>query len=373
MGGALLKLGTQDALRRSKLVQKRVYLPRSGLHMNYLEREASPAVRASTTAAGASADGNNGTAIDDGPPTLLFCHGLSDEARNMAAFVHSLSIPGHVRILVPDQVGHGADLERARSDPDSYGHPTPSSMLESTSEFLDAVGAGGSNCHAFGISLGGAIVYYLQHKRPDVVRKSVLVSPAIRSCIGGEFVDDFVEGRKRHMCYEGRRDVKVLFRDLSTESRRRKDPVPKFFLEAIYRDQKKRAPEGHYKDMLHILIGDVGGGKTCSNNREGDSHDDANGDDDNSDGDDMGGDIFFADKDVDPNARRLVLWPDKDYICNHESGKRFFKDSPRTEFQTLSDCGHVFHSDGTFILDLVRGRVREYLLDFCPPSASAPR
>ena len=102
LGGALLKLGAQDGLRRSKLVQKRVYLPRFGLHINYLEREASSCNADET---------NKGTSDDQ--PTLLFCHGLSDNAKNMAMFINSLSIPGHIRVLLPDQIGHGADLERA--------------------------------------------------------------------------------------------------------------------------------------------------------------------------------------------------------------------------------------------------------------------
>lgn len=346
VGGALLDMGGKEALKRSKLIQKRIFLPRFGLYMNYLEREA-------------TADCPDGTRKAPGnSPTLLFCHGLSDEAKNMAMFIHSLSVPGHVRMLVPDQIGHGVDLERAKSDPASYEHPTPRTMLESTSEFLD-VAQVGNNCHAFGISLGGAIVYYLQHKRPDVIRKSTLVSPSLRSCIGRGFIDDFVQKRKRHMCFEERRDVKVLFRDLSTVNRKRKNPVPKFFLEAIYRNQQKHAPEGHFREMLNLLIKSMDDETTAQSNGR-------NGDPDHVEGET----IFHIDYDIDVKAFRLVLWPDQDYVCNHDCGKRFFSDSCNTDFETIPDCGHAFHSDGSFIYDLVRTRVIEYLLDFAPIEAA---
>jgi pimeloyl-ACP methyl ester carboxylesterase len=342
VGGALLDFGGKDALKRSKLIQRRIFLPQFGLYMNYLEREA-------------TVDCPNGTRqTSTSPPTLLFCHGLSDEAKNLASFIHSLSVPGHVRILVPDQIGHGVDLDRAKSDPTTYEHPTPLTMLASTSEFLDVVQVG-TNCHAFGISLGGALVYYLQHKRPHVIQKSILVSPALRSCIGRDFIDDFVQERKRHMCFEERRDVKILFRDLSTINRTRKNPVPKFFLEAIYRNQQRRAPEGHFKEMVSILIQAMDDGTTTQSSSTNEDPNHVEGEN-----------IFHIDHDTDAKARRLVLWPAQDYVCNHDSGKRFFENSSTTVFETIPDCGHVFHSDGSFILDLVRARVVEYLLDFAP-------
>jgi hypothetical protein len=201
----------------------------------------------------------------------------------------------------------------------------------------------------------------------------------LQSCVGNAFVEDFVLGRKRHMCFERRQDVKILFRDMSTRNPRKKDPVPKFFLEAIYRDQKKRAPGGHFKGMLNIFIKDVGGSDNdvYAPNKAAASHDD---DDERREepqtsrlDDDVccdGNNIFRSKHDIDPMARRLVLWPNQDYICNHEGGIRFFQHSVNTEFETIDDCGHAFHSDGTFIFDLVRERVIEYLLDDFAPSSS---
>jgi hypothetical protein len=48
-------------------------------------------------------------------------------------------------------------------------------MLETTCEFLDVVGCG-SNTSAFGISLGGGVLYYVAHARPDIIKRSVLVT-----------------------------------------------------------------------------------------------------------------------------------------------------------------------------------------------------
>merc|ERR1712071_62153 len=89
-------------------------------------------------------------------------------------------------------------------------------------------------------------------------------------------------------------------------------------------------------------------------------------------------DAFSAVTDVDEGGRRLVIWPEKDQIINCEQGKLFFgisrtddgfaSKSPNTEFETIPDCGHVFHADGRVIFDIIRPRTREYLLDFDDPS-----
>lgn len=89
--------------------------------------------------------------------------------------------------------------------------------------------------------------------------------------------------------------------------------------------------------------------------------------------------MFGAKKDMDPESPRLVLWPDHDYICNHDKGQEFFSESAaagpagssgggggNAVFETIPDCGHIFHADGTFILsiDWVENHIRVYLLDF---------
>jgi len=363
-----LSLAAKGALKKSKLVQKSVYLPRHGVRMHYLEREPSRSDESkkndkrSTTRTGINQETSGSTTKSKDEPTILFFHGLSDSAKNMAGFVHSLNVPDHIRILVPDQFGHGEDLKRAKSLDESeasYQHPTQSTLLESTSEFLDVVGVG-SNCNAFGISLGGALAYFIRLKRPDVIKRTVLVSPAIEYCIDDAFIDDFLEGRKRHMCFENRQDVKLLFRDLSTgrdtDKRKRKDPVPKFFLEAVYRKSKQMAPEGHYKQMLHGLIDNIGKGAEDGGENES---------------------IFSADKDVDSTSPRLVIWPDHDYICNYEKGRRFFEnsiqeDNKGTEWIQIPDCGHVFHRDGKIILQIewVVKKIQDYLFNFSALSSS---
>lgn len=369
VGGALLKTvgnaSQEIAVKKSKLVPKKVYLPRSGITMHYHEREAAP---------------NRGGEVTDkkNQPTVLFFHGISGRAQDFAKMIVDLQIPPQVRILVPEQIGHGRDIKRARSDPDNFKQPTHESMLESTSEFLDEVEAG-NNCNAFGISLGGAICYYLHNKRPDIIQRAVLVSPAILSCVDQELLDGIQDGTNRFICFESREDVKLLFRDLSTgrndNDRKKKDPVPKFFLESIYRTSVSATPEGHYKAMLTSLLnsglahsGTLGHVPT-SDTKDGNA-------------DEGDGNPFSAVTDVDQESHRLVLWPNKDKIINYEQGKRFFgvsmteegdstSSSRNTEFETVPDCGHLFHSDGTIILDLIRPRVKEYLLDFTPlPSSS---
>jgi pimeloyl-ACP methyl ester carboxylesterase len=380
VGGALLKLAVKQALKQSKLQQRKVFLPKHNVYMHYLERlPSSNGTKKKTSKHGdaetASAEDSvakNPTILEDQHPTIIFCHGLSDCAENLAGFVDALKIPNHIRILIPDQFGHGKDLKRAKSDPDSYQHPTQLTILESMCEFLDAVNSG-SNTNVFGVSLGGALAYYLRLKRPDVIQRTVLVSPALECCIDQEFIDDFVQGRKRHMCFEDRNDVKYLFRDLSTgrhnnDKRKRKDPIPKFFLEAVFRANAKNAPQGHFKGMLAGFIDNIE--KDVGQAEEGESA--------SSDTNDKK--MFSIKKDIDPHSHRLVLWPDHDYICNHDKGVDFFRDSVvssqkdetqfgragNTVFETIPDCGHMFHADGTIIvgIDWVQEHIRNYLLDF---------
>ena len=90
--------------------------------------------------------------------------------------------------LVPEQSG-GKDIERARLEGPAYVQPTQESMLATTSEFLDQVHAS-NNCNVFGISLGGAVAYYLHNKRPDKIQRAMLVCPAIPACVDKDLAKD---------------------------------------------------------------------------------------------------------------------------------------------------------------------------------------
>lgn len=341
VGGVLLntvgKAAQKHILRKSNLIAKEVYLPKCGYKMYYHEREA------------VIGDESNSQDVQN-QQTVIFFHGITMRSDELAGFILSLDIPPHIRILCPEQMGHGRDIDnRLRTDPDNYTMPTHQRMLESASEFLDVVECG-KNTNAFGVSLGGAVCYYVQHHRPDIIQRAVLVSPAIRSCVDKDLVHGVREGTNNFICPESRQDAKFLMRDLSTgrddDERKKKDPVPKFFLETVYRENKKKNPEGHFKSLLLNLLEPT--------------------------------ELPYASaKDVDTESHRLVIWPEKDRIINYEEGKLFFEvstsddkdgglvsNSANTEFESVPDCGHVFHSDGRGIFDIIRPRVKEYLLDF---------
>jgi pimeloyl-ACP methyl ester carboxylesterase len=387
VGGQLLKMVNTIGMKKSKMIgPKKVFLPKLGIHMHYYEREAVPTM--AKTDKDDSAFVGTGSTIatdsksDQDQPTIIFCHGISETAKSSNFLISALDIPPHVRILCPDQIGHGEDLKRAISDPQSFKQPTHESMLESTSEFLDVVKAG-NNCNAFGISMGGGLVYYLRFKRPDVIQRTVLVSPAIQYCLDDAFVDGLLKGKNNFIDFQSREDVKLLFRNAltigpydeeeennnkdkynnnsnsdSNQPRRKKDPVPKFLLESIYRAQNANAPEGHHRKMMRSLLKSAGITPTD--------------DDTNDDNDDDDKSIFTTEIDIDQDSPRLVIWPEQDQICNYEKAKRFFKNSTetnykgkrRTEFESIPHCGHVFHADGRSILDLIVPKTKQFLLDF---------
>ncbi len=338
VGGVLLntlgKAAQKITVSKSGLVAKEVYLPKCDYTMYYHEREAVI---------------DDEVVADQDKPTIIFFHGLSMRSEETAGFITSLNIPPNVRVLCPEMMGHGRDIDnRLRTDPENYTMPTHQVMLESTSEFLDVVKVG-SNTNAFGISLGGAAVYYIQHHRPDIIKRSVLVSPAILCCVDKTLVSGVKDGSNNFCCAQSREDFILLMRDLSTGrddyTREKFDPVPPFFLESVYR-QSKKGPVGHFKTLLLNLL--------------------ANKDN-----------PFSALKDVDKESHRLVIWPEKDRIINYEEGKRFFdvssndgndgcvkSKSINTEFEVVPNCGHVFHADGRGIMSIIQPRVRDYLLNF---------
>jgi len=330
-GKILLKLYGNYTLRKSKLCSKTVFLPKARITMHYLE-------------------GNNdyGEETELDRPTLLFCHGITDRAKNLSSFISSLNIPSNVRILIPDAMGHGKDLKRFILKGGSSSNkkklipspntPTSMDVLNSTIELLEVLKV--KRCNVFGISMGGALAYYLRYKRPDLIYKTVLVSPAINHCLGKEFVEEFQSGQKNHFCFESRQDVKVLMRDLAPyPPTSKKNPIPKFILQAIF--HLKYEPKGHYRKMLESFL-----------------------EDHNNDNEDF---LFMrSNNDIDKNSPRLVLWPEDDYICNHKKGEDFFENSSLTTFQSILNCGHVFHDDKSRIYNVILPFLlaTEYLLDF---------
>mmetsp|Transcript_9187 Transcript_9187/g.15970 ORF Transcript_9187/g.15970 Transcript_9187/m.15970 type:complete len:412 (+) Transcript_9187:129-1364(+) len=368
VGGALLMMSITitDHICRKKirLVSKSVYLHRCNYTMHYLEREA------------LLLENDDDDRVDDDKkkknqqPTLLFYHGISQTSSDFMSVIADWDIPQHIRILVPEQMGHGKDTARARKDPDGYVQHALEKMVETSSEFLDVVEAG-SNCNVFGISLGGAVAYYLHNQRPDKIKRAVLLSPAIATCVNKHFIQGIVDGTNNFVCVQSRKDVKVLMRDLSTGrddmGRKKKDPVPKFFLEALYRRMKRSAPEGHFKALMINLLEHTG--LTLSEGTLAklearpmvakDANTGAN--------EEQTDNPFAALTDGDENSHRLVLWPEKDQIISHEEGKRFFENSittRNTQLETIPDCGHLFHADGTDIMKIIRNRAREFLLNF---------
>jgi len=366
------------AFRRSKLEgPKRIFLPGCGIPVNYYEREA-------TTTRG----GGNDDDGDDDPPTLLLLHGLSGNVHEMTVLVSDLRIGDDVRILIPEHIGHGTDLERAAaaasaSDASNYEQPTPDDLVRSTIEFLEIVRAG-SNVRAFGASLGGAVLYYLRVRKPEAVRRSVLYAPALPCLLADRFLTGLREGRHELFEFGSREDVKMCFRsffwiDPTTDStttiakkkKKKKDPIPKVFYEVIYRMSLRDVPRGHFRDLQKSLLLSV--------------DEDLLAGDDDGNGDDEPSSVYAATTDLDPNGDRLVFWADQDQICDHEKGRRFFvgddddddrrrRRSRRTEFVTIPDTGHVFDIDGIGMYKLLAPKMRDYLLGVSsPPTSSSYR
>jgi len=313
---------------------KQVFLPKSGFHMNYYERKA--------------VNGQN-TVDPTKQPTLVFFHGFSSSAREFFAFLTLLDIPDNVRILIPEQLGHGQDLKRAFQEGEAFQQPNADMMVDSTSEFLDVMKAG-TNCNALGTSFGGVLLYYLRMKRPDVIQKTVLVSPALAKCLADPFLDGLIDGSENFVDFQSRDDVVHLFRDLlwtdpkrrSTNSDVKKDPFPKFIYDFMYEMNMRDVPRGHNKGLQDSLI------KAVTQSKGGDGIDD----------------IYLAPSDIDKDSLRLVVWPEEDQICDHKKGKRFFESSGATVFESVPECGHVFHENGKGIYELLAPKVQEFLLDF---------
>jgi pimeloyl-ACP methyl ester carboxylesterase len=409
VGIPIANILTKTEMKSSKLVgPKQVFLPRCRIPMNYYEREA---VQVSPNKRKTSADQQQQQQQQQKeqqqqqqqqqkqqqqqqqqkqqhPPTILLLHGFGSSALEFCSFLRDIDFPPHVRILAPELIGHGEDLKRvfgAATDSKEgssslpFQQPDAETLLESTSEFLDVVEVG-PNCNALGTSLGGAILYYLRRNRPEIIQKTVLVAPAIMSCISDGFLNGLVKRKHRFMDFHSRDDVKHLFRNfLWTDPRKRtsnnngntpkrrikKDPIPKVVYEVVYRLWQRDVPEGHHKALQDTLL------RTHVHNTNGcnestgiaGSDDNANGGENTTEHDN----IFAATTDIDRDSPRLLVWPEEDQISDIEKGKRFFGPSVasgRTVLKTIQACGHVFHADGTPIYELVVPVAKAFLLDF---------
>lgn len=320
---------------------KKIFLPKSGIHMNYYERKAVP-------------ENGRNTVDPAKQPTLIFFHGFSSSAREFFSFLGLLDIPDNIRILIPEQLGHGEDLKRAFKKGEAFQQPDADTMIDSTSEFLDVVKAS-NNCNALGTSFGGVLLYYLRMKRPDVIQKTVLVSPALAKCLADPFLDGIIDGSEKFVEFQSRDDVVHLFRDLlwtnpkrrSTNTKLKKDPFPKFVYDLMYELNMRDVPRGHNKGLQDSLIKAVIQRKV----------EDGNGNED----------IYLATTDIDKGSLRLVVWPEEDQICDHDKGRRFFEcsiSSGETIFESIPECGHVFHANGKGIYELLAPKVQGFLLDF---------
>ena len=359
-------------LRRSKLEgPKQVFLPGCGIPLNYYEREA---VTATVTATTTNKKHDRTTTMArsetvEDPPTVLLLHGLSGNVHELTGLVGWLKIGEGVRVLVPEHIGHGQDLKRAAAEGSGFRQPTPETLLRSTLEFLEVVRAG-SNVNAFGSSLGGAILYYLNVERPGAIRRSVLYAPALPCVLADPFVDGLRDGTHQMVNFRDREDVKAAFRNLlwlDPETRRKKtskrDPFPKLFYEVIYRIQRRDVPRGHYKALQESLLLSV---KPDDDN---DDENDENDENDNDNGNDAS--MYTATTDLDPHGHRLVVWGEDDLVCDHDRGRRFFEKADRTTFETIPDCGHAVSADGTGPYEILAPMVRDFLLDFSSSSSSS--
>lgn len=331
VGGALLQLATNRLIQKAGLIKKTQIIPSKlcggSVVMHYYERPSS------------ITDKETGEASSSPPPTLLLCHGMGSESKNLVALMIELAkeLPSEWRMIAPDVYGHGHDLDRVMDHyrrHEAFPYPAPEDLGDGVKDLLDALGIT-RNCYAYGASMGGCLVYHLQQRYPQLIVKSILISPALEVVVDDRFLESFRTGQKNHFCWESRADVEEFMIDLSCPQRQ-KNPIPRFLLEAIWQDRQTRAPPGHFRTLLDKMLRHRG-----------------------EDPQRLG-----CAQDIDPTAQRLVLWPEDDYISNHGRGQRFFAESLKhnTVFRSIPDCGHLFHADGKTVLIHAAPMMVEYLL-----------
>jgi pimeloyl-ACP methyl ester carboxylesterase len=104
----------------------------------------------------------------DGEP-VVFVHGLGGGSSNWTDLMGMLS--GRWHCYAPDLPGFG------RSDPPPRGNYSLDSHAEAVASFITSLHQG--PVHLVGNSLGGAVSTRLAARHPDLVRRLVLVSPAL--------------------------------------------------------------------------------------------------------------------------------------------------------------------------------------------------
>ena len=103
------------------------------------------------------------TAGESGEPLLLLHGGMSDGS---SWGMHAGPLGERFRVMIPDQRGHGRS-------PDIEGPLTYDAMADDTIAFIDAVV--GEPAHLVGWSDGGNLAILISMRRPDLVRRQVLI------------------------------------------------------------------------------------------------------------------------------------------------------------------------------------------------------
>ena len=262
--------------------------------------------------------------------TFIIFYGMTQRMEETANLVNQLKLPSTYRVLVPEVLGHGRDVQRAAAD---QKLPSRLEMLEALEHWMDSLDI--HNAVALGFSMGGGALYHLQVRNPKRFERTILISPAIEHVIDPNFVRDFQNGTKDHMAFETRESLKTFFRDMSPPQRSKKDPVPKFFLQGVVKLRQHALRTGttdYYRKLFDELNRDRG----------------------------MVEELGPTKDEIPENEARLILWPRQDCVCSYDRGKAFFADS-KCKFLPIDDSGHGFRSDGEPLLSHCLEDIRGFL------------
>ena len=335
---------------------KQVFLPRCGVFIKYYERRP---ITMKDTAFDSYKSQKRPIQARYPPPTLLLCHGVGSGAAEYCSLLRGMSIPPHVRVLIPDHVGLSEELRHA----DREMSPQRD-VLESTAEFLDVVLREGSSCNAVGTSLGGELLYFLRAMRPELIQKTVLVAPTIPSVLTAPFCDALGDGSSHNPFVAfGCRDETAraaLFRNfLWTDPTARigkKEPLPvtalSFLLENMYQRALRDFFRREHKPSTSDGVPDGDGTQATATDGITTAESSS---------------IFATTTDLDQDCNRLLVWPEEDQISNFEKGKQFFQpslESGTTRIETIPGCGHMFDANLKLVHERIAPLVEEFLLDF---------
>jgi pimeloyl-ACP methyl ester carboxylesterase len=258
-------------------------------------------------------------------------------------------IPPHVRILIPEWTRSSSGNSQHDPKGTSELAGDASKILEHNSEFLEVAVRESSRCNALGTSLGGGLLYFLRAQNPHKIQRTALVAPVIPSVLAEPLVSGLSERSNPFLEFGDRDDVQSLVRNhLWTDPRRRTgkdtdDPLPDVLYEALYQSNAATKSKGVLQDQLFDHArGVANDGETTTN-------------------------VFSTTSDLDPDCRRLLVWPEDDQISSLESGRRFFGPSleaGNTRLVTVSECGHVFDAQRRLLMERVAPEVQDFLLEF---------